>query len=520
MGLEMLAIDAGLLAGAYVYHRWLEWQPYQPPAEPLNLQLPTIADGTFIPMFWGTVRIRTPLLAWLGDYHVYDGTNLDPPPGSSPYGTTFQYQADMFFNCGIPFDGVSTNRLHRIWFGDLPLTYAPENGHGFGLDTGDGFAMGGTNTSVANNSLVGIGVSTIAGLIEFLNGKPTQQLVDGTGTAQTHAGQVMLSGGLTADEIPSYRGYASVLLWASGGTSWILGESPTPPTPSFEMSSVPIDPSYCIAGGDLDIFGNVILDANPAQVILDILTGKFGKLGLDPSYIDLVSFNASILTLLEEQHGFSLVDPGGRSADNIISDILIQIDGAMAVNPATGQIRLKLIRASDVASLASIPVINPDNCEAITNFAASGWPGLVNKVRVTYTDRSNGYNDSTITAINQANISGQDGLAHDIALAFPGCCSGILAQTLAARELSVMSKPMSKCTAVCNRSMAGLMPGDPVNLLWPEYHISGGRVFRVASISRGLLEDGKVTIDLIEDYFYTWRGVTVVGSTLGAFGAG
>lgn len=514
MGLEMLAIDAGILAGAYVYHRWIEWEPYQPPAQPTALQIPVIADGALIPMYWGTVRIRTPLLAWLGDYHVFDGTTLDPVAGADVFGTTFQYQCDMFFNCGIPFDGFSTNRLHRIWIGDLALGYLISGAGPDGLADGDG---GFTTIGVADNSVAGRGTTLIGGLVEFLNGKPTQLLVDATNTAQSYAGQAMLAAGLTGPVIPAYRGVTSVLFYASGGTSWVLGESATPPSPSFEMSSIPPNAFYSIPGGT-DIFGKPIFDANPAEVILDLLTGKYGKLGMDISFIDIPSFTAAAATLLAEGHGFALVDPGGRSVDNIITDILIQIDAAMGVDPSTGKIRLKLIRADyDITNLTDVPVINVDNCEAIENFAAGGWSGLVNKVRITYTNRANDYNDGTATSINQANVVGQDGLPNDVTLAFPGVVDGALAQALCARELSVLSKPTTKMTVICDRSMANLMQGDVVNVLWPEYHLSGGRVFRVASASRGLLADGKVTLDLIEDYFHTWRNVTHAGSSLGGF---
>jgi hypothetical protein len=86
----------------------------------------------------------------------------------------------------------------------------------------------------------------------------------------------------------------------------------------------------------------------------------------------------------------------------------------------------------------------------------------------------------------------------------PGIIREKTARGVAARELDARSKPLMSCTAIVDRSFVRLRPGDPVVVAWPTPGIASV-VFRVVGPDRGTLEDGRVTLDLVQDPFYVWR---------------
>ena len=496
----MLIAEAAFLIGDYIYHRYEDSQQTSLPLAQ-TLTLPTSLDGSSISLFYGTVRIRAPIMAGWGEAITL-----------TDFGDYSEqvYGVNMFFNVGIPFDG-GTQKFVNVYAGELELPIVVDSGQ-----TGDG---GFETPYTINNQNVFPTVETggffIGGQLEFLNGNAAQNLVDpGTLLATTNAGKWMidgsdLGGGLAPQVVPGYRGYSSVLLFGGDSLPWIIGGATQPDAYSFEMSSFPA--SFF---GPSDRIGE---DANPADVIYDILTGTFGKLGLDASRVDGASFNQAAHTLDSEGNGYSREVAYGQTAGDVITDILKQVDGLIYEDPLDKTIHLKLIR-SDWDPTA-VPVVSPANCSELQNFAASGWTDVPNKIQVVYTDRSNFYRDGAGSAQNQANAVGQDGEVRMVQLQMPGVTTQALADQICSRELAAQSKPQMKCRAICDRTMLRVLPGDVVMLNWPEANIS--RVaMRVAAVGRGTLDANQISLDLIQDYFYQWRNFRPVGGGVRAFPGG
>jgi hypothetical protein len=468
MFLELAVV--GFLAGQYVYHRWIEDKPVKKKAPPRELQLPRIDPGASVPLIYGRYRVRAPILVW----------------HETPYLQTSSYRMNMVFVLGIPFaDGAGTSRIHNMWAGDQLLLWLD----GAPLHTGNG----GFEDPI---SIVGYDASSGEalgiGLIQLLNGGPTQELVDAGGNGVTHTGVAMLAN-LSAAGIPGYRGYMTVCLYA-----WTIGATPSVPNYSFEASS------YHTGHPNLSLFGTYQDDANPVNVIYDLLTAKFGKLGIDPNQIDLGSFMAAQYTLFMEGHGYSRFIEDAVDADDILQEIQRQIDGVLRENPTTGKLELKLIR-NDFDPL-QIPHITKDNCEKIVSGAVGGWTNIHNKLRIVYHNRAKDYAEDTESAENQANASDQD-IKNPLILQFPGVCYQSLAKAIAVRELAARSRPLMKMRAIVDRSFVRVSHGDAVKVTWSNPDISG-LVFRVANVERGTLEDGKIALDLIQDYYYIWRNQT------------
>lgn len=506
MGWQAIAYGSFLVAN-YVYHRWFAEEPPKPkPAG--EIQIPRVDEGATYPLLYGRCRVRSPILAWHTRY---------PLAISVTYG--FNYRLDMFMLLGIPFKNVAA-RLHNIWVGDVKLLWASYANGGtadptIGIPPYSGTTFPGTHGFVAlgppHNQPGQMGA--IGGLVQFYDGNAAQKHTEPADpwTANTVAGAHMKFVPGNGNRIPGYRGFLAVFHFAvaspDGANLWGMGDSPQVSPYSYEIASYP---------SDSDAF-NVGVEANPAKVLYDLLTGEFGKLKFDSTRIDGISFSAAKQRLQEEGNGYSRAIEDAPDASQIVQEILQQIDGVLYEDPADGKIHIKLIR--DDYDPAALIGVTTENCEEIQNLALGGFENVVNKVRLLFTDRSRDYIDGSAVAHNQAVAAGQDGEVRETLIRMPGVCTQALANELAARELAALSRPITKMRAIVDRTFYRVTPGDPVRVTWPEYGFDG-RVFRVASVSRGTLASGQIALDLIEDFFYTWRDVLIPGHPVEPFPGG
>jgi hypothetical protein len=505
MGLDDLAVAAGILGAEYVYHRWID--PPDPPKvpPPANaLAIPRTDAGTPYPIFFGRCRVKSSVLAWVSKAKAKIGTGFSPAVNAQ-----YVYGADILLIIGLPFVG-GANVVRYMWAGELQLAAGPP-----GLSGQTGHGGSGTNDTCLVGTAAGLDGNTgpIYGTAEVLDGRSTQTLVDGTLAPITFAAKRMIDDGVTAANIPGYRNYMSVFLCAPnfaapGGDRFWVGSQPQVDAYSFEVQTLPLTyfgPNQQVtepSSGDIGVTNG---DANPIDVLYEILTGST-KLGLSPAVLDGTSFYAAATTLDGEGLGFSRCWDRGETASQMIAELMRYIDGVLRVDPTTGLISVKLVRSDYTVS--ALPQINPDNCQELQGFAAGGWTAITNKVDVSYTSRSDGYRDGSASAQNQANAVGQNNEVYEVSLQYPGCCEQGVADRLASREIYARSRPLMKCSAIVNRSFYAVLPGDVVRVKWPEWGLNDV-VFRVANVSRGTLENGAIKLDLLQDIYYVWRGASV-----------
>jgi hypothetical protein len=508
------AAQLGIMVGTFVYHRWFKDEPK--PERANTFTVPVTDEGSVVPLLYGKCLVRKPILAQATNFYTADVATWSL--NTFGYTGTYVYGCEMLFALGIPFV-LGTTKIHRVWASDEEMIDVAAAGATNVTELPDLVGDGGHEQPGYLQSVFGLGGM---GLIEFLNGNEDQQLVNSGSpyASTTFAGDRLP----TPTVIPGYRGYAMAFLFGGSpmyfptstdpaGTvagadpprlPWIVGAEPSTPAYSFEVSSYPQFPWSNQKIG---------VEANPIDVLTDLIGGTRGKAGIDYALIDSVTFDAAAETLDDEAHGFSMCIDSARDVHEIIGDILRQIDGVMYFDPDDGLLKIKLIRAD--FTLSSVPIITPDNCIELQNFAVGGWDGIVNKVRIIFTDRDNNYQDGSATAHNQASAADDAGAARELVLHMPGVCTQDLADTIAARELSFRSRPITKCRAIVDRTFLRRMPGDVVALTWPEYGISG-QLFRVANAVRGTLEDGKLALDLIQDESYAHR-YQIITPPVGAF---
>lgn len=499
---------AAWIIGSFVYHRLYDKKP----SVNRRVTVPVIEEGAIYPIIYGRCRVQAPVLAWIGKPHIAQFNGVDPD----------LYCVGMFFLMGIPFLN-GNQKLYTIWVSDLRMERNDAVFPHHGLDdlTGDGFDEPTSKPTVVSNispgspSMFDDAGGFIGGHVEFLNGND-QQVMTAGGFPVTRVAKHMVAaetGGVPVNTIPGYRRHLSVFMFApyviggghdydtdpvsNPGFGWSLGPSAQVPSIQFEVSSYP-------EGTGLAGNNKVGQEANPADVIWDLLTAEM-KLAMPFSRVDFASFEACAIKLLNEGHGYSRSLEEISNADDHIVDILRQIDAVLYEDPVDLKIKIKLIRGD--YTLASIPSFDRTTC-TVSNWNLSGWTGVPNKVRVVFNDRQFHYKENSATAQNMANAVGQDGEERELVLHFPGVCTLALAQVIASRELSAHSRPLATCKITVDRSYWRLVPGDVLALSYDEYGISD-MLFRIGAVHRGDATDGSIHLECIQDFFFTHRGEIV-----------
>lgn len=466
-------IEVGILLADYAYHRWSDEPPPLPkPARQPNL--PRVDEGATFPLIYGRCRVRAPLLAWAGNFQAI------------PSGDVYSYGLDQLFLVGIPFEGEGAKvRFYGMFAGEyrVPAIFSPDHITGV-PDMGDN-----TLIIIADTTNLDGQIPHQGGFIEFLSGRAAQMLVNPSDGSPTSWAGERISRAVNPFRIPGYRGVACIFLYGPSSSSWVIGETATPPTYSFEMGSFP-DPATKLSS-DFDE------DANPADVLYDLLVAKLGKLGYDATLIDRTSFGFNASVLFEEGHGYSRAIEDTQDANVHIQSILEQIDGVIFQDRVTGKIKLGLARSD--YDVDDVPNINPDNCDELQNYSTSTWDNLPNKIRINFENREKNYATDSAPTQSLAGIN-TNLQVRELAIEMPGCKTMALAKKLAARELAARSRPLTKCTAIVNRSFWATNVGDVVTVTWPLYNLNKV-AFRVAKVNDGQLRSGQIALDLIQDIF-------------------
>jgi hypothetical protein len=505
--------QVAIWAGLYIANRLMK--PKQAKPKPLtkdNLTLPRTEEGAPAPIVYGTCRVDSPLLIYTSDLfaRVVDNSN-----NGAQY---IIYAMDMIFNVGLPMgQGMTTaNRLIgprylAMWVGDhkvgvqtLPSAQTHDNrykvvfqphllggaGSGGGLIGVIGFHGGWTDQNlVSPNSRIGdlleqrLGVGNVPGYRK-------QMLVSLTGgiNSTTYATQTANDGGSGShDPIP---------MPVAG---FVIGESASVDSMSFEIQA---RGDALFAGGwvgsGLATMTKFGIDADPIEVIYDVLTNKWGRAGYDTAKIDLASFQTASDTLKDEGHGYSRVIYETQDASAVVGDVLRQIDCAFYEEPTTGLITLKLIRA-DYDPL-TIPAFDEDNIISVDDYGLGTWKDTVNEVRCTFTDREADYKPGVAVAQSLANAFGNANRRKPATVEYIGCSNATLAKKLAARDLNTLAQPLSKIRLTVNRDGHRLRPGSVFKVTWSKYNLQGA-IFRCQRVDQGQLFSNKVTLDAVQDAF-------------------
>lgn len=471
MGFWLIAIQLGIIA---LQLGWAGYEYYKASKERVQvgggeLSFPRANEGDPIPLIYGAVRVRSPVVVWLGDVSSEGG--VDTPMthfigarlllgrGNADVGATF---------------GFAT--LRKIYIGDKVAAFSqstladPAHAVSYSVDEPE-LDAGQLNSGTR-------------GLLVFY---------DGSWDLTRHT----LVNSPTEPVNPPYRGQITILLTGLnelvGTTAWRIGSSPSIPPYSFVIDNPVYIPGYFGTTGPIASGG-----ANPAAVLYDLLTNEWGCVANAAPLVDVASFAACAATLRDEQHGFSAILTGSTDARTVIEEILRQIDGVLYEDPQTRQYVLRLVREDYDPN--DLPILDPSNVVGDPQKPTTMWEETVNEVRVIYTDAAQDYTERTAVEQDLARISAEGGRRRSVEARFLGVTDGPLAQKLAARELNFLSRPISRLSVTVNRTAFDFKPGDVFRFNWPEWN-GYTQVFRVGEIDYGEIEDGKITITAVQDRF-------------------
>lgn len=455
--------------GTIALLNYLDARYNRPPTAPLrDFILPRVDEGAVLPIVYGRCRVRAPVIIWSGNYTTPGDTFTDA------------YSGDVLFAVGVPFFGGRADlMLNGMWYGDIKF----------------GLLVSAVSSDLYNFSASVSGSPLDAHFSgEYYPGSLTQNV---TATGSMTAAR-MAWGGADSTLIPGHVGVILLACVSNQGAMQSVGGFETGTSPDVGSVSLEVRSRSTGSLSDLGVSGwSSVDDADPAAVIYDMLASPWGRAALPTAKIDTTSFAAASATLLAEGHGYSRSIETADDLLTLVGDVLRQIDAVAYEEPTTGKIELHLIRADyTVASLADI---NPTNARLL-EYSVQGQSETFNQVRITFSDRLQGYGDKVSIAQNQANVVNQGGKLRGSDVRFVGCTTTALAQKIAGRELAALSVPQVKITVECNRSFYTARPGQVFTFTWPELGVAT-MVMRVVTVNLGQLHSSKITMQLMRDIY-------------------
>lgn len=485
-----------------------------------QFQLPRAEEGGALPLFWGRVRVTSPIVLYARHFAV---TPIKESVGGDTVTIGYRYRMGLQFLIGVPGKSVGSgpqSKLVRMWYGDRQAwvgeLYRADNyayvvkthllggkGAGGGLH-GLVYYMPGNGTQTNPTTvrqLLTTGTSPVNGDVAYRHQAVVTLLAmqnSGGGAAGDLAGITNTADGdvVTEDDIAEF--VANHPLGAPVAGGFELGESPQLDGISFEVFA----PTYKTLDGHL--VGPIGKDANPVCVLYDVLTEAWDRIGLDPSLIDEPSFYAAAAKVASdaERNGFSLLVSAATSSRDVVRLILEQIDGILYDDPETGKMVLTLVRED--YDLDDLDTIDPDSGIEVVDWQQGSWEGTFNEIRVTFTDRSLKYKDAPAAAQDMANFYASDQKFRPRDVHYPGCTVKSNADKLASRDLRAGSLPLAKMKIAVNRSAYALRPGDVFKFTWPDFDGMTEVPFRVLAHDLGKLggpEGERVVLDCVQDRF-------------------
>lgn len=237
-------------------------------------------------------------------------------------------------------------------------------------------------------------------------------------------------------------------------------------------------------------------DMNPAHIVREVLTDPDWGMGYNESDVDDTSFASAADTLYSEGMGMSLLWDKQQQLSDFLATVLRHVDGSLYVDRTTGKFVLKLARGG--YDLSTLPVLDEQSIDRVTDFKRSTVAELTNQVSVTYWDKTTGKNNSV--TVQDIALTAQQGATVGTTVQYPGFTKGAIASRVASRDLKALSTPLASATLYVNRKAATFNIGDVFKFSWEEYGVSQ-LVMRVTNIELGELTNNMVKVSAIEDVF-------------------
>jgi len=451
-----------------------------------DFSFPTATQGRVVPLLWGTCKLKGPNVIWYGDLKqvpivkeiktglfssidqvtgyryfigwqmalcrgpidellgVYIGDELVGDYSGAPItdGNTFSISdPELFGGDSLGAGGVdgtwklfggTASQSASDYLSDTSVESATISAGGTGYVVGDVVTEDGSGTAStrATFRVTSVSSGVVAGLA----------LVDGGTYSSNSANPAATTGGTGSGltltltykpalqtgfgTVPAYRGTAYVV---NDARAAYIGNSTSIKPWAFLARRIPNGLGLSTALAELNS-GN---DANPANVIYEILTDTDWGLSIPAADIDTTNFNAVATTLAGEGNGFSYILDRASKAEDLLRLLQEQIDGAVYLDQSTGQWRIALARADYTPG--TMPLVDESSAKLL-NYSRGAWDNTANEVRVEFADRANEFEVTFGVAQDTANVRIQ-GTTVSVTKRYPGVKDATLANDIAWRDL-------------------------------------------------------------------------------------
>lgn len=497
-------ITLGLWSLAVAYTELTRPKP-EDATKPEGPRYPNAAAGVPIPLFYGqrTIQSGNVVFAFRKEVPVY-GLTSSGLFGDDTRIVGYNYRWTVVYCLGIANNSTDADDLLEVFVEDKPITILKrplQDGDLRNVFSGEEFSS--TNhpstrsMHVQENNIFesyeveerGTGGADVNIWAHYYNGNSSQG-------RDSHVTDAYNELGWRTDFQPTYRGFHTVVIegfFRNFGAdlpkiSFRIGSLPN----SLGRGGVTIDAGRGLTHGQFGV-------ANPAEVLYDIMTGTFGKVGLDTSFIDTSSFQSVADTLETEEHGMSLLLDQFGDAQPVIDRILEQIDGYLYEDPSTQQITLGLVRTG--YSVPGLTALTADNCKVVSVSQTSS-DDLYSEVAVRYEDLSEQDAEAVETA-SDTSTREDTGRYRSAPIRFIGVPNAKLAQQLASREAIYLGSPTVTIRVAVNRIAWDLHPGGRFRLSYtfPDGTVWTDEVFVIQRIDLGGKDEGLIYLDAIKDKF-------------------
>lgn len=432
-----------------------------------EIQFPTATEDRPKPVFVGTIRHRSANAIWYGDY----GTRAIKKSAGLFSTQTVGYK--YFVGIQLAFGWGQVDAFRKIWLNDKVAWEGTETDGEVTIDKPELFG---------GNDVGGSG-GFVAKAI-FYDGNGTQTA---NSYVTSHAGA---SPAYKDDAMIVFRGTNLSVLAPNGA---YIGNTPTFPEINVEMSRYPNQLAVTSGKHIIDTY-----DANPVCALFEFLTRgetEFGW-GLNASQFNLTNWRAAAEQVHSEGLGISRIFDNEAECESVATEYLHLIDAVINTNMQTGLLEIVLAR----------PDYDPDTILHLTDddfaeieFTRGSWIDTFNEVKMTYTDRTQEYEPIPIAAQDLANASGQVEVRSQT-IEIKGVSNPTTANNVIWRELRPVSLPLSRLDGKINRKGYQLY-GGAVFKWSSEKHGVESMIFRVADVSDGTLQDGRMTVKCVQDVF-------------------
>lgn len=240
-------------------------------------------------------------------------------------------------------------------------------------------------------------------------------------------------------------------------------------------------------------------DANPAEVIYEILTNKNWGCSYDDSE-DTIDINSLFLMAYwceDEELGVSCLLTDLSTANDYVNKILDHINAIKYDDPITGKLTFKMIRND--YNVNDLKKFDPTNCVDM-DFSRLDWSETTSGISVTFTLAEDKYDNAQLQATDLANIRIKKGAYTEKNIDGLYFTEPKNAKKMALTHLLSAAYPLSAITFETNRYGYDLTIGEPILVSWIPYGIDK-QVYRVTDLDYATLTSGAIKVTAIEDVF-------------------